>query len=166
MLFHSRYPQVLTHGDLNEMNILISPTSGRITGIIDWAEAGILPFGLALYGLENLLGNMNSRGWKYFEIKDELEQRFWKHFWDCIADTKGLPEDRIRHAVTIARQVGIIMRYGFMWENGTVERAVTENDASRLAYLDGLLLNGERRFTHELKNPDILCTGLGVSTSV
>ena len=58
------------------------------------------------------------------------------------------------------------MQYGFKWEKGTVERAVTENDASRLAYLDGLLLNGERHFTHEMENPDNLCTILGVLKSV
>ena len=34
------------------MNILVSPTMGGVTGIIDWAEADILPFGLALYGLK------------------------------------------------------------------------------------------------------------------
>ena len=165
-LFHPRYPQVLTHGDLNPLNILISPTSGCITGIIDWAEARVLPFGLALYGLENLLGNMGPGGWKYFEIRDELEKRFWSQFWDCIADAKRIPEDRIRHVVTIARQVGIFMQYGFKWEKGTVERAVTENDASSLAYLDGLLLNSERCLTHEMENSDILCTNLSVSTSV
>ena len=35
-------------------------TTGQITGIIDWAEAEVLPFGLALYGLENLLGYMGT----------------------------------------------------------------------------------------------------------
>lgn len=76
LLFNHCYPQVLTHGDLSPMNILVSPTTGRVTGIIDWAEAEVLPFGLALYGLENLLGNMGLGGWEYFEIRDELEQSF------------------------------------------------------------------------------------------
>ncbi len=38
------------------MNILLSSTTARFTSIIDWAEAGVLPFELALHGLENLLG--------------------------------------------------------------------------------------------------------------
>ena len=104
--------------------------------------------------------------WKNFKIRDQLEKRFWSQFWDCIAHAKRISEDSTRHAVIIARQVGVLMQYGFKWENGTVERAVTENDASSLAYLDGLLLNGERRFTHEMENQDIFCTDLGVSTSV
>ncbi len=71
------------------MNILVSPSTGRITGIIDWAEATVSPFGLALYGLENLLGCMGPGGWSYFESRDEFEQRFRKMLWDCITDAKG-----------------------------------------------------------------------------
>lgn len=125
------------------MNILVSPTTGHVTGIIDWAEAGVLPFGLALYGLENLLGYMGPGGWSYFEIRDELEQRFWNQFWGCIADAKGPPEESTRHTVKIARQVGVLIQYGFQWENGIVEKAVTEKDAGSLAYLDAFLLSGE-----------------------
>ncbi len=143
-LFHPQYPLVLTHGDICPMNILVSPSTGRITGIIGWAEATVLPFGLALYGLENLLGYMGPGGWSYFESRDELEQRFWKMLWDCITDVKGLPEDRIRNALTTAWQVGVLMRYGFQWEDGSFERAVTEKDAGSLAYLHALLLAGEK----------------------
>ncbi|KAH6649586.1 hypothetical protein F5144DRAFT_607715 [Chaetomium tenue] len=49
-------PLALTHGDLCEMNLLVDPATGRLTGVVDWAEARALPFGLALYGLENVLG--------------------------------------------------------------------------------------------------------------
>lgn len=41
-------PFVLSHGDLNMMNLLVNPKTGNITGIVDWAEARILPFGFAL----------------------------------------------------------------------------------------------------------------------
>ncbi len=34
-LLDGRYPAVLTHGDLNEMNILVDPDSGKITGVVD-----------------------------------------------------------------------------------------------------------------------------------
>lgn len=142
-LFHHRYPQVLTHGDLSPMNILVSPATGHVTGIIDWAEAAVLPFGLALYGLENLLGFMSPEGWSYFEICDELEQRFWNQFWGCISDAQGPPEENTRHKVTIARQVGVLLQYGFEWDNGIVERAVTEKDTGSLAYLDAFLLGGK-----------------------
>lgn len=58
------YPVVLTHGDLNKMNILIDPNNGEITGIVDWSSASIQPFGFTLYALENALGIMRSNGWE------------------------------------------------------------------------------------------------------
>ncbi|KAL9124204.1 MAG: hypothetical protein Q9217_006446 [Psora testacea] len=148
-LFHPRYPQVLTHGDLCPMNILVSPTTGCITGIIDWAEAEVLPFGLALYGLENLLGYMGPGRWNYFDIRDELEQKFWNHFWDCLADAKRPVGDGRRNTIMIARQVGVLIQYGFEWENGVLKGAVTEENAGSLAYLDAFLLPGKRHYTDE-----------------
>lgn len=41
------YPVVLAHGDLNEMNILVDPDIGGITGVVDWPGASnylALPF--------------------------------------------------------------------------------------------------------------------------
>ena len=61
------YPVVLTHSDLNEMNILVNPESGEITGVVDWSDVSILPFGFTLYALESTLGSMGSRGWKWFD---------------------------------------------------------------------------------------------------
>lgn len=40
-LFTQSFPLTLTHDDLCEMNIIVDP------GIIDWADARIVPFGLA-----------------------------------------------------------------------------------------------------------------------
>lgn len=47
------------HEDLCEMNILINFETGNITGIVELTEARILPFGFALWGLENIPGYMN-----------------------------------------------------------------------------------------------------------
>lgn len=41
------------------MNILINFETGNITGIVELTEARILPFGFALWGLENIPGYMN-----------------------------------------------------------------------------------------------------------
>ena len=43
------------------MNVLVEPCAGHITGISDSAEAKICLFGISLWGLENILGTMNSR---------------------------------------------------------------------------------------------------------
>ncbi|KAF1986149.1 hypothetical protein K402DRAFT_421368 [Aulographum hederae CBS 113979] len=68
IVFTADYPSVLTHGDLCEMNFLVDPQSGHLTGVIDWAEAEILPFGCALWGLKNLLGFMDGAGWSWLAL--------------------------------------------------------------------------------------------------
>jgi hypothetical protein len=60
-LFLGALPFVLNHGDFCEMNLLINSETGYTTGIVDWAEARILPFGFSLWGLENVLGHMDSK---------------------------------------------------------------------------------------------------------
>lgn len=78
LLFLERLPFILSHQDLNEMNMLIDPETGCITGIVDWAEARILPFGFSLWAFENLLGYMDSEGWHYYDNRQELEGIFWQ----------------------------------------------------------------------------------------
>lgn len=136
LLFSGTYPLVLTHGDLCEMNLLVQPENGRLTGIIDWAEAETLPFGLALWGLENVLGFMDSQGWSYFDGHAELKDLFWMTF---ETDVGGITDDE-RRAIGIARNVGIFFRYGFCWEDHMHPRVVTEAD-STIKYLDGLVTN-------------------------
>ena len=48
-------PWVLTHSDLSNTNILVDSDSGHLTGVVDWADARIEPFGIALWGLESML---------------------------------------------------------------------------------------------------------------
>lgn len=79
-LFYPSYPLTLTHSDLCEMNIIVDPETGHIKGIIDWIDAKIQPFGLALWGLQNVLGYMNEEGWHYFDQHEQLEKMFWETF--------------------------------------------------------------------------------------
>jgi hypothetical protein len=54
------------------MNIFVDPNTKHVTGIVDWAEAMILPFGISLWGLENILGYMDSQGWHYYKNHQKL----------------------------------------------------------------------------------------------
>ena len=98
-----------------------------------------MPFGLALYGLENLLGYMGPWGWRYFQIRNELEQKFWERFWALIGVGEATVDSKIKASIRTARMTGILLRYGFEWENGTLERVVIGKDVSSLAYLDAFL---------------------------
>ncbi|CRG82986.1 Tudor domain-containing protein 15 [Talaromyces islandicus] len=134
ILFTSTYPLVLNHGDLCEMNIIVNPEIGGITGVIDWAEAKILPFGMSLWGVQNMLGYMNSTGWHYHENSSRLEGLFWDTFYEKL----GTISDDDKQAMKTAERVGLVLRYGFTWEDGTRERPVTEQDSS-IRYLDAFL---------------------------
>ncbi|KAJ5745824.1 hypothetical protein N7520_011006 [Penicillium odoratum] len=103
LLFLPIYPMVLLHGDLAETNILVDHNTSHLTGVIDWAEAKICPFGLSLWGLENILATMNSTGWNYHPHQEALRLKFWQTF-----DEAG----------GIAKIAGLFHQYGFDWGNG------------------------------------------------
>ena len=142
LLFTSTYPLVLSHDDLCEMNIFVDPNTGHLTGIIDWAEARILPFGIALWGFENILGYMDSQGWHYYSNHHKLENLFWQTFEEIV----GGVSEADRQAIRVARMAGFFLRYGFVWEDGVREIPVKEPD-SDLRYLDAFCTIGDRTVT-------------------
>ena len=112
------------------MNILVDPDTGHITGVVDWADATIEPFGMALWGLESVLGCSGPNGWSYFDSDpsnphfgcnpSRSRTLFWKTLLreiECTISYEG------RHAINEFRTLGILLRYGFRWENGTVSPA-------------------------------------------
>lgn len=129
------YPVVLTHSDLNEMNILVDPSSGKITGVVDWPGASILPFGFTLYALENALGSMGPGGWKWFDNADELRRAFWRSF----REQTGLSDPQTT-LIKLAEKAGILIRYGTAYDSsfsGTI--GVHDPTAEEFGYLDALL---------------------------
>ena len=133
-LFAPTYPLVVTHGDLCEMNIIVDSDNGHVTGIIDWAEGQILPFGISLWGLENVLGSMGRDGWQYREDHQDLRDLFWESFYNAV----GQISEADRFTITAAMIIGLFFRYGFSWDEGARERPVDPNHR-RLRYLDALL---------------------------
>jgi hypothetical protein len=131
-LFSGVLPFVLNHGDLCEMNLLINSVTGNITGIVDWAEARVLPFGFSLWALENILGCMDSEGWHYYDNRRELEDLFWQTF---LGEASGASDIDLQ-LIRAARMAGLFCRYGFIVEGKDVKGVVDQSDASSLAYLD------------------------------
>ncbi|KAI1960766.1 hypothetical protein LOZ58_003839 [Ophidiomyces ophidiicola] len=140
-LYSPIYPQVLTHGDLNAMNTFVMPVTGQISGLVDWAEASILSFGMGLYGLEIMLGNMDSQGWKYNENRRELEEEFWRLFWDAVDGEKVGPKRQLWSTIKVARELGILLWYGFAWDEGIHERPISATDTISIRYIDTFLLS-------------------------
>lgn len=139
LLFSGALPFVLSHGDLCEMNLLINPETGNITGIVDWAEARILPFGFSLWGFENILGFMDSKGWHYYDNRDELEDLFWRTFSSEAPDASKVDLELIR----IGRMAGLFCRYGLVMEGKDLKGTIGPSHSSSLAYLDAFCSLGD-----------------------
>ncbi|KAF2843585.1 hypothetical protein M501DRAFT_103940 [Patellaria atrata CBS 101060] len=148
-------PLVLNHGDAIPSNLMLDPDTFRFVGMVDWAESEMLPFGTCLYGLELLLGYMTTvpsnssvscsvHVFRYYEQADSLRSVFWERL-GCR--TPGLAASGIRAAVELARDVGVLLWYGFAWDGGKIDRVVDGvSDAVEVRYLEAFFWDlGEER---------------------
>lgn len=132
-------PIALNHGDLLPTNIMVEHQSWRLTGLVDWAEAEYLPFGMTLYGLEHLLGFMGNdhQRFVYYEQANELRNVFWQRL------RIELPElaDRSKwKAMKLSREIGILLWHGIAWDDGKLNRVVDyEHDREEVACLESFL---------------------------
>ncbi|KAM0481418.1 hypothetical protein ACHAPX_003524 [Trichoderma viride] len=134
-LFSGSYPIVLTHGDLGEMNMLVDPDSGALTGVVDWAEASLLPFGFSLYALDSVLGDMYLTGWTYHENADQARRRFWDTF-----SSIEQPSHAERQQMEVARLAGILFRYGTLVSSGFPGMlGIRGEDNGSLAFLEAFI---------------------------
>ena len=125
------FPVVLNHGDLIPSNVLVDSESWAVTGLVDWAEAEWLPFGTCVYGVEHLLGRMERVGrgervWKYFEGSKGMR----KVFWDAVVKESPGLEGRWEE-LECMRDVGVLLWYGFAWDEGKIDRVVNETVSCR-----------------------------------
>ncbi|KAJ5802725.1 Protein kinase-like protein [Penicillium pulvis] len=130
LLFMPTYPMVLSHGDLPGTNVLVDPSTGHLTGVIDWAEAQICPLGMSQWGLENILGTMDSTGWHYHPDHEALRILFWKRFEEAVGGVSKSDKTTIK----VARMAGLFLRYGFNWQIGG--RNLVDDGTSSFKYLD------------------------------
>ncbi|KAH6611034.1 kinase [Trichoderma cornu-damae] len=115
----------LTHGDLLPGNMMVDAETGRLTGLIDWAEAEWLPFGMALYGVEEVLGeHVPSEGFRYYEDHGKLRQLFWNELLSFAGDRGGPSLEEGRRRVEASRTLGILLWRGIAFDDGRMDRAV------------------------------------------
>lgn len=107
-------PWVLTHDDLSNMNLLVDATTGHLQGVIDWADAAVWPFGVALWGVESILGYACPDGWIWL---DDEAQSARILFSTTLQKSLDLPAGQIV-LVEKARILGLLLRYGFVWRDG------------------------------------------------
>lgn len=131
-------PWVLTHGDIVSGNIMVDVFTGKLTGLVDWAEAEPrLPFGICLYGLEEILGEMTVNGFQYYPDGAQLRNHFWAELADNIPD---LRQSYMLESVKLARDLGVLLWHGIAFDDGAINRVVQEGrDIEEIHRLDAFL---------------------------
>ncbi|KAL0931739.1 uncharacterized protein CTRU02_212692 [Colletotrichum truncatum] len=126
-----RLPWVITHGDLVPDNIMVRTEgvqAGGLVGLIDWAEAEWLPFGVGLYGLEEVLGEdvpvddgyaaESSSRFEYYPEAEYLRALFWEAVGTVVKN-----EEIVRKAKS-AQVLGVLLWRGIAFDDGALGRVV------------------------------------------
>lgn len=123
-------PWVFTHGDFLAANILVNESSGQLTGLLDWAEAEWLPFGVGMYGLEELLGEDDEDGrFVYYPEAKRLRGIFWNHLIMLIPELAR--NSRTIALVKKAQILGVLLWHGIAFDDGKLNRVVEEGKDDR-----------------------------------
>ena len=127
---------------------MVDAVSGRLTGIIDWAEAAIYPFGQILYTLQDISGTLHGEhGWRQYKDHEALQDTFWETFQEEVGGLSAEMVDAIRSA----RILGCLLTHGFIRSlpNEPFVVPVQETDKiSRyhLRFLDAFLIDIKTMF--------------------
>ena len=137
-LFAEDWPMVPNHTDLLENNIHVDPATGRLTGVCDWRDATIGPFGTSLEGLDCLLGERSRSGWYWLPNQAELRRIFWQAFGNTLG--RSLADNRqFRQRVDTARLVGVFRKHGLVYVDAENQAPVAEGSTS-MNYLESVTL--------------------------
>lgn len=131
-------PWVLTHGDVVPANVMVkSHDDWSITGFLDWAEAEYLPFGVGLYGLEEMLGEMDTNGrFMYYPEAACLQRQFWSRLGTTLQDGS---------LVKAAHTLGVLLWHGIAFDDGKLNRVVDEGrDQEEIQRLDAFFASAGR----------------------
>lgn len=133
-------PWIMSHGDFIPANILVSPETGRVTGLLDWAEAEWLPFGVGMYGLEELLGEDVDGCFQYYPEAGKLRALFWRELLSDIPELSRSPDTLAR--VREAQVLGVLLWHGIAFDDGRLDRVVEEGvDDREIQRLDAFVLD-------------------------
>ncbi|KAI1406710.1 hypothetical protein F4819DRAFT_5043 [Hypoxylon fuscum] len=143
-------PWILSHGDFLPSNIMVNPESGKISGLIDWTEGEFLPFGIGMYGLQELLGEDRDGHFVYYPEAKYLRNMFWR---ELLVSIPALARDARRAALVRKAQIlGIFLWHGIAFDNGKLDRAVEEGkDDGEIERLDAFILSSPKSGPRKLR---------------
>ncbi|KAI8963933.1 hypothetical protein F5Y11DRAFT_127614 [Daldinia sp. FL1419] len=133
-------PWVLSHGDFLPSNIMVCPKSGKLLGLLDWAEAEYLPFGVGMYGLQELLGEDKDGHFVYYPDAKRLRNLFWTELLSALPELSR--DARSAALIRKAQILGIFLWHGIAFDDGKLNRTVEEGkDDGEIERLDAFLLS-------------------------
>ncbi|KAI1087877.1 hypothetical protein F5B19DRAFT_486372 [Rostrohypoxylon terebratum] len=140
-------PMVLVHRNFSTCNIMVDGTSCHLTGVIDWAEAEICPFGQNLHSLQALTGALHLKnGWMRYEGYEALQDTFWSTFQNELGNISA---ETIK-TIKTARIMGLLLSRGFTKRLSNMPQAtpIREDETGRynMLFLDGFLVNSTTTF--------------------
>lgn len=141
-------PMVLLHRDFGTSNILVEDETCHLTGVIDWAEAEICPFGQNLHSLEAFTGALHlQNGWRRYEDYENLQRAFWETFSNEIGMQLCT---KTKLAIERSRVIGLLLSRGYTKRlaNLASPTPIRDDDMGRynMLYLDGFLINPDIKF--------------------
>lgn len=135
-LFNNDWPLVPNHTNLRENNIHVSTETGGLTGICDWRDVTVSPFGVSLGGLEGMLGFASLREtWVYHANQQELRDLFWETLYEAMGDVSAEQKE----LMDVARLIGLFMANGLGWADEHTRVPVSEGHHT-LCYLEAVTL--------------------------
>lgn len=145
-------PWVFTHGDVVAANVMVQPPQESssdivLTGFLDWAEAEYLPFGVGLYGLEELLGQTGASGqFAYYSDEAELRELFWDRLEAELPEVELKVGRDFRIVLEDAHILGVLLWHGIAFDDGKLDRVVEEGrDDEEIRRLE-LFLRCQKRY--------------------
>ncbi|RMZ79656.1 hypothetical protein DV738_g3153, partial [Chaetothyriales sp. CBS 135597] len=153
-----KLPLVLTHIDFAEVNLMVDPPTGHLTGVLDFDGARIEAFGMCIFGVyEGFFGEMRDAKWRFFDqpappdqqdggqvpddpprsVRETLCTAFWDMLWDAVPSWMNRQE--LEDAVTVSLELGIINRY--FDKDGDIDPE-NEDDLRSVNWAAGLLFDG------------------------
>ncbi|KAH6612310.1 hypothetical protein B0J18DRAFT_390492 [Chaetomium sp. MPI-SDFR-AT-0129] len=137
------WPLVPNHIDLLENSIHADPTTGRLTGICDWADTEISPFGMSVGGVENILGipkcGDNGENRRTDHVYHDNHRELRRLFYDELYGVMGSVSERDRERVETARLVGLFLGSAWRYDGDGKQLPAGEGDYS-LQYVEDVLM--------------------------
>ena len=124
-------PLYIAHHDLNEMNVLVSPDSGEVTGIVGWEFSRPLPFGMGLHRVtDTIVAECFQRQLRIPEGSEEAE----KALWDAVLEKAPRAVLERLEDVQMALTIGALI-FAFVEVDGRILRL----DETPKSFLTGIL---------------------------